>query len=473
MKRLWVVLLAIWPGLSVAFSYVPISDATLWGQAQAVALAQVTGSDRSAAYPAAETRYRLQLIEIYKGGALPTAVDLALPGSAWGRQLRGVPQLENGDSLIVFLNLRNDGIWQATQLSLGIFQLLQTQAGEWLAARTLGEALRVEPTGPLPNAAREIVRPVHELRDWLIARSPVPAAFSGALPLATTPGGTNQKYTLLARGSLPARWFEFDAGRNVTFHAGSTPLQGVNGGGYAEFQKGLNAWTQDVNSNIRLVYGGTTAATAGLRSTDGFNTILFNDPFNEVEGSFDCNGGGVLAVGGYTTTGSVSTYRNITYNVIGEADIVTNDLAGCFFRLNNNSNAAEVFAHELGHAIGFGHSCGDSTLLILSDCTLASSAVRDALMTTNPHADGRGADLRLDDERAAAFVYGQGSTQPDSIGDAGNDGLPQPGTGTNVTNNTQGGGGGGCVAGGSADGGLLILLGLALSGWRWRRLSSP
>jgi len=52
-----------------------------------------------------------------------------------------------------------------------------------------------------------------------------------------------------------------------------------------------------------------------------------------------------------------------------------------------------VFAHELGHTLGLGHSQN-----------------RDALMYANAHDDGRGARLTDDDRAAIAQLYGAGTT---------------------------------------------------------------
>ncbi|HEX9667978.1 MAG TPA: matrixin family metalloprotease, partial [Thermoanaerobaculia bacterium] len=82
------------------------------------------------------------------------------------------------------------------------------------------------------------------------------------------------------------------------------------------------------------------------------------------------------------------------YHEIVEADIVTNDGSACYFR-DNPAGAAEVFAHELGHTLGFGHS-----------------TEREALMYGVAHKDGRGARLEHDDRLAANSVYGAGSPPP-------------------------------------------------------------
>src|SRR3990167_391030 len=94
------------------------------------------------------------------------------------------------------------------------------------------------------------------------------------------------------------RWFEFDTNKSVTFRAFQSGQAGVSGGGFSQFQTALNAWNNEPQTPIRYSYGGTTSASAGFSSFDGVNAILFGDLNQDIEGTYDCSGGGVLAIGG-------------------------------------------------------------------------------------------------------------------------------------------------------------------------------
>src|SRR5258705_6750472 len=90
---------------------------------------------------------------------------------------------------------------------------------------------------------------------------------------------------------------------------------------------------------------------------------------------------------------SLRDFRGTAYHEVFEADVVTNDGAQCFFQ-DNPSGAEEVFAHELGHTLGFGHS---------SD--------RQALIYAHAHNDGPGAGLGTDDRICPSAIYRDGSYQ--------------------------------------------------------------
>jgi hypothetical protein len=304
--------------------------------------------------------------------------------------------------------------------------------GKRYAVRDLREAdrLRISAEGLVTDEQPEKIRDFDQWSDWIAdrvaGRNPVADYTTSANPdtnntTADAPE-TARPVAPLFPPSLPPlftlfedpdtglnlRWFAFDSGKFVRWHAHKVGQKGLPRGGYTEFQTALKAWNADANTPIAYQYAGVTSDTSGLIAFDELNAILFNDPNDELD-PFSCATGGVLAYGGPWYTTQTQRFQGQRYHQIVKADIVINDGLRCFFTDSPDASkaAAELFAHELGHTLGFNHSCGDPGL---PSCN--RPVLNQALMRSFIHDDGRGARPNGSDRAALARLYQQGLSIP-------------------------------------------------------------
>ena len=85
------------------------------------------------------------------------------------------------------------------------------------------------------------------------------------------------------------------------------------------FQTALGAWNQEPNTPINLTYAGTTTNSAG--GCNAVNVIRWNDPQNQIPGSFNCATGGILAQGGYCASGTGTFNGTVFDRIVGSIDL--------------------------------------------------------------------------------------------------------------------------------------------------------
>jgi len=397
-----------------ATSFVRVSDEALVDQAAAVVVARIESVDRRAGArsggPVA-TEYAVRLERALKGTLGGPELRVRVPGGEGtnGRSLfvPGAPEFRPGERALLFLEPAGpagDNTFRLLHLFLGAFHEAEA-GGLRLAVRDLAAAseLRVTPEGlaPVPStsATPEGPRGFEAFARWIAAR-----AAGKAAPGYLAPPVKFTLYSDAADGNH-LRWFAFDAGGAVEWRALDAGQPGLAGGGYAEFQKALRAWSDEPATRIDYRYAGTTPATAGLARSDGINSVVFDDP-NGFVTPFDCARGGVLAIGGPWYETETTSWRGEPWHRIVEGDVVVNNGLSCLFaRAGNPSRLAEeILGHELGHTLGLGHACGDA---VTPAC--ASNALLDqALMRAFVHGDGRGARLEADDRAGLRKLYDQG-----------------------------------------------------------------
>ncbi|HEX5759451.1 MAG TPA: matrixin family metalloprotease [Thermoanaerobaculia bacterium] len=389
-----------------ATTYRMVADADLADQARAVAEVRVVEKGAAAGSGKPATDYLVEVERVVQGHLPGSRVVVRVPGGLGadgiGLRVYGAPEFAPGDRALLFLVAGEDGSYRILHLMLGAFHARRV-AGRRVALRDLAGAHEVLPGPqgrPIFREANDRPRDLDRFADWLADRAAGRRRDRDYLLEETAAEGLQAAtagFTQMTSGrGHPIRWFRFERGETVSWRVHVSGQEGLGlDRSIGAFRTAMEAWNGDAGSTIRYAYAGTTSAGAGMDHSDGTNAILFDDPRREEgDGAFRCGSGGVIAVGGPFFYTSTRTFNGKTYHEAVEADIVTNDGTECFFR-DDPRVAEEVFAHELGHTLGIGHSPN-----------------RGALMHANVHDDGRGARLDADDRDAVAAIYPSGIVPP-------------------------------------------------------------
>ena len=384
---LGVVLLAVLAVASPAGAtvVVPMAEADLVAQADAIVVARVTAIESHADRGHIYTNVALAIDETLKGDSVPTLTVRLLGGrvgdhAAW---VEGSPEFRRGERALLFLTAHRDGTPRVAHLYQGKFSIVRSPAGEDMAVRETPAGVRLPSGAAVPPTA---TRPLRHVKDAIRAHVNAQAGARGRrLTSATAPAtaGTQASDTFALLGS-PSRWFEADAGQpvRVLINASGEPL--APGGGFAQIRDALAAWSGVAGSSFRYEDGGRTSA-GGFRS-DGVSAISFRDPQGEIDPPVNC--AGTLAYGGYFRTGETRVLNGQSFYRIVEGDVVFADgWGGCGF-YENYANLAEVATHELGHVLGLDHPSDP-----------------DATMYAYAHFDGRGASLHASDLAGLRYLY--------------------------------------------------------------------
>lgn len=403
-------------GVGQATSYMMVADEDLADGASVIALVRVISRQVVEAGPSIFTDFLVEPRRVVKGEVLPRIRLRRLGGrlpSGRGLLVAGMPELEVGGDALVFLHERGDGTYGFKHLMLGTFRV--RTVGDMRVAHRPGDSqVGLNLDDPRRQHRRASLLQAHMPRDldrfmlWIADRAAGSSRRGDyylderVLTLAPI-----EKFNLIeSAGGDFYHWHEFSpgVGGSISMVMDKKGLAGLGGKGTKPLKAVLKAWSRIFN--IDMGFGGKKKAAAGFTKTDGFNTWLFGDPNKEIDGSFDCATGGVLAIGGLSSAfgpvhaASGSGGRR-NYFDGAEGEVVFQDNIECAFaRLGgrgvDDDFVAQIGAHEVGHMLGLDHSCGDD---FSGPCNTTKKD--EAIMRARLHSDGRAAAIKKDDKNGA------------------------------------------------------------------------
>lgn len=356
------------PALEGAVFLVP-SDLEMIQDADAIVLGRVdSGYGAFALNGDIVTHTKIVPERVLKGTiSAEAAVEIRDLGGVVGSRLMAVSggvSYAPRERVLLFLQKDEEGYWTTYGMVLGKMKSARLADGTAIFTRDLGAAaVGLSRDGqsahvefPRSEAAflqfiaakaRQITTgPREPLRDdaergyFVSGAAAAEVAQLESTPTTTTSSAftpaTDSHYPPSAYTHGTFRWDTFDKGGSQTYYvSGSQP----NYDSLGAAQRSLAAWTNEPNSNVRLVYGGTN--TRGFVEDD-VNTIVFNSSTGVPSGAI-----------GYSKwfANATHTYKGETFYSIAEGDVVMRSGLTVTQKVFD-----EAVAHEVGHTLGFRHS---------------------------------------------------------------------------------------------------------------------
>ncbi len=302
-----------------------------------------------------ETIARLRVIDDYAGGAERTIEIRELGGTVAGTTLHvpGAAHLVAGDDILALVE-RKGGAWRPSAMSRSVYGVRETMAGTELIRQSTGEPMAGDrPRRSLASFA-EAVRSVRRRLPVRVS-SPDQAGPAAAPLAASTP--SIGAYTLL--GNM--RWHEADSGTPIVWYRNTLTASPVaTSNSDPELSQAMSAWTDPAGASITLAYGGTRLVGAASLLNCGAppvvgGLITYEDPDDDITTS------GVIAIGGACSTGVTRVVNGTSFAKITYGFVIFTTKAE-MPQLGQSLFFARVAEHEVGHAIGLGHTQTDGAV---------------------------------------------------------------------------------------------------------------
>ena len=339
-----------------------------------------------------------------RGAASPRIVvrDLGGETAERGTRIFGRAEYAAGERVLLFLEPSPRGGYRTMDLFVGKFTERQRRGGVRVWTRDdAGQDAALLDADLDPIEGKNVARHAERFEAFIEARvAGRPGDREYRTSLEPADRAVRSEFELLVEPTV-YRWSRFDTNGSAAWvHHGEQP--GYGDGGVSELRTAIAQWTSYGEARILYAHtGAASGAPGGLTRANGVNEVLFDDPLNEIPGTWD-GMSGVLGMGGLSNyrTGPSWTAPFAADAAHPAGSMPTREITEANLTIQDgvapgggipSSEFAEILSHELGHTLGFGHSADPSALMYFELV-------------------GLGPQLRADDRLAARWLYPRGTT---------------------------------------------------------------